>query len=427
MNKIQNFQQVARTELRKAALEIAEAGLQAIDTPSVVKNLIRLEGNALFIKEREYSLQGVERLFVVGVGKCALAAAGALEDILGEKIADGIVLDKRAGKLKRMRALQGDHPLPTERNRKATAEIIELLERATERDLVLFLVSGGGSTFLFQSETLTCLEEGAILKCLFDAGAAIQEINAIRKHLSLARGGHLAKYAYPARVLSLVFSDVPGNNLDFVASGPTFKDSSTMEDAQKILERYDVQAKCGLSEIPLLETPKEEKHFRNVENILFLSNETALQAMKEKAEELGFSPSVETAELTGDAEEVGEVIAKKLKEGALFVLLYGGETTVRVRHPGKGGRNLALGLSALRFLGEGELVFSFASDGLDNTEAAGALCDTMTREKAKEKGIKAQEYLEQNRSFEFFEETGDLVFMGPTGSNVSDLIIGLHG
>jgi glycerate-2-kinase len=324
-----------------------------------------------------------------------------------------------------MRAFQGDHPLPTERNTRATKAIIELLNTATEKDLVLFLVSGGGSTLLCQSESLTCEQEAVVLQCLFNAGAAIQDINTLRKHLSLARGGYLAKYAYPAQVLSLVFSDVPGNDLSFVASGPTVKDETAKADAERILEHYQVRELRGFSAIELLETPKEERYFKNVENILFLSNDTALHAMEEKAKELGLKAVIQTTTLVGEAKQVGESIAKALHQQSSCALLYGGETTVAVENSGKGGRSLELCLSALRFLEHGELIFAFASDGLDNTEAAGVLCDILTKEKVREKGLDLMEYLEGNRSFEFFEKTGDLVFTGLTGSNVSDLIIAI--
>lgn len=425
MLKIQNAAQLAITPLRKAALEIAEAGLQAIDTQYIIEKGVRVDtNNALHIGDEVFSLEGVQRLFVVGVGKCAFRAVEALEKVLGDRIADGVVLDVQFGKLERVRSLLGDHPFPTDRNMQATAEIIQLLSETREDDLVLFVVSGGGSTLLCQPESMKCEEEQGILDCLFRAGATIQEINTLRKHLSYARGGNLAKYAYPAQVVSLIFSDVPGDGIESISSGPTVVDTTRKEDAQKVLDRYKVAETCGFRSIELLETPKDAKYFENVRNILFVSNKTALEAMREKAEQLGFNTHVPSAELTGEARDVAKYLAEELhKAPGKSVLLYGGETTVTVKNPGKGGRNLELALSALRFVQEGEIVMTVASDGRDNTEYAGAIADFVAKEHAAAKKLDIEKYLNGNQSFVFFEQTGDYLFTDSTGSNVSDFII----
>ena len=286
MRKIQNFEQLSSSETRKTALEIAEAGLWAIDTPTIVRKGIRIENSTLFIQNRAFSLKDVRNVYVVGIGKCALAACSALEEVLGDRIAGGIVLDIKEGALERLRLLVGDHPFPTERNAKATAEIITLLKVLEQDDLVLFVVSGGGSTLLCQPESLSCQDEAAIVSSLFRAGATIQELNIVRKHLSLARGGYLAMHAYPARSISLIFSDVPGNDLSVIASGPTVKDETTKEQALEILKKYNLVEKLNLSEEDFLETPKDDMYFVNTLNILLLSNQTALSAMKEKASEI---------------------------------------------------------------------------------------------------------------------------------------------
>ena len=413
MQKIQKLIGLATTPLRKAALEIAEAGLWAIDTRKVVE-----EGMA----KLNLPLDSSERLFVVGIGKCATQGVLALEKVLGAKITDGLVLDIQEGQFQKVRFLQGDHPFSTERDREATKEIIAFLKQMTENDIVLFLISGGGSALLCQPEKHTCKHEEEIIKHLFAKGATIQELNIVRKHLSLARGGYLAEYAYPARVISLIFSDVPGNDVGVVSSGPTVFDKTTRDDAKEVLEKYGV----GQYEKFLIETPKDKKYFEKVQNILFVSNRAALEAMAQRAKELGLEPHIKTAELTGEARDVAKELVEELhKAPSKSVLLYGGETTVMVKKAGKGGRNLELALSALKFVQDDELLLSLASDGRDNTEYAGAIADFLGQEHAAKQHLNVEEYLEENKSFSFFEKTGDYVVTGNTGSNVSDLIIAI--
>jgi len=371
------------------------------------------------VKNESFPLNSFERVFFVGVGKCALEAGAAVEGILGERLSDGIILDVHRGELKKIKTFGGTHPLPSIENERATRAIIGLLEGATGKDLVIFAISGGASTLLCQPQDLTCDEEGEIFRMLMRQGAAIEEINTVRKHLSLARGGYLAKHAYPAKVLSLIFSDVPGDDLEFVASGPTVKDITTVADAKKVFEKFGLEKTHGL-----IETPKEDKYFEKVKNILLISNKTALEAMAAKARTSGFTPEICTDCLRGEAREEGEKIMAALhksKPGA--ALLYGGETTVTVRGNGKGGRNQELALSALHFVKDGEILVSIASDGWDNGEAAGAICDKITKEKAG--NLDVEDYLARNDSYAFFEKTGAQIMTGETGSNVSDLIIAI--
>lgn len=425
--KIKNFQELAKNDLRKAVLEIAEAGLEAIDTEKIIKEDVRLENDELFIKDKIFSLNKTGRIFVVGVGKCSLEAAAVLEDVLRERIFDGIVIDVCGGKkLNKIKGCLGDHPFPTERNINATKEIISLLADTKENDLVIFIVSGGGSTLLCQPTNFTCQNEKEIIECLFRAGAEIEEINTIRKHISFARGGFLAKYAYPAQAVSLIFSDVPGDKTEFIASGPTVKDTTTVSDAKRILDKYGICEKCGFSEESLIETPKENKYFERVENVLIVSNQNALEAMKKKSEELGFSAKIYSVCLSGEARKIGGKIIDELEKAPeKTVLLYGGETTVNIVGQGKGGRNQELALSALSFVGENEIIASIASDGKDNAEFAGALCDAGTKRKSEKLRLDIENYLNNNDSFHFFEKTGDYILTGDTGSNVSDLVIAL--
>src|SRR3989344_801402 len=425
--KIKNISSLAKTKTRKVALEIVEVGLAAIDTELVIKKHIRLEHGVLYVGNDHFVLSEIGRLLVVGVGKCAFEAGQAIEPILGKYLTDGVVVDVHGGALKKIKAYQGTHPFPTEANVDATKAIINLLTGLTEKDLVIFLISGGGSTLLCQPNNFTCVQEKELVECLFSAGADIEELNTIRKHLSLARGGYLAKYAYPAAAVSLIFSDVPGDNLEFISSGPTVKDTTTINDAIAIAKKYKIESRCGFPLTGLLETPKEDQYFEKVKNILIVSNGTALDAMAKKAVELGFSPHIVTRKLVGEARKVGYRLIQDLNKAASkSVLLYGGETTVIVKKPGRGGRNQEVGLSALRFLKPGQSVAIVASDGRDNTDFAGVICDMMTKEKAEALGLQLDIFLEENKSYEFFSEVGDYLLNGDTGSNVSDLFVAIY-
>ena len=425
--KIKNFNKLAKSDLRKNALNIVEAGLLAIDTKQAVQKGIQLKLDSLFINNKEFPLKKVENIFVVGVGKCSAASAEALETILGEKISGGVVIDVcNSPNLKYIDFYQGTHPFPSDINKKATNDIINLLNKADKNDLVIFVISGGGSTLLHYSNDISPSEEKRVMKRLFEVGANIEEINTIRKHISLGRGGYLAKHAYPARSVSLIFSDVPSNDIQFIASGPTVKDKTTVRDAEAVLKKYEILKKCNIENWRPIETPKDDKYFEKVENILFISNKTALSAMNKKAEELGYNSEICNTHLTGEARIVGVEIIKELHNySAGTVLLYGGETTVTIKKKGKGGRAQELALSSLREMQEDELLLAFASDGWDNTKHAGALCDKITKEKAKEISLNPVECLDQNQSFAFFEKTGDYLETGFTGSNVADLILAI--
>jgi len=421
---IQNSSDLATTEARKDALEITEAGFAAVNTEKVIKKNVRLDGDNLFIKNEKYSFSDIKRIFVVGIGKCSLEAAMTIEDILGDKITDGAVLDLHGGDLKRIKSYIGDHPLPTQRNVDATKNIINLLSGTKEDDLVIFIISGGGSTLLCQSDTMTCQDESEVFKCLTKQGADIKSLNTVRKHLSFARGGFLAKHAYPSYAASLIFSDVLGDDLGYIASGPTVKDNSTIQEAIDILEKFDVENQCGMIKKGLIETPKEDKYFEKVKNLLVVSNKFALDAMKEAAEKLGYQASVCDLCLAGEATTTGTNLAdeiNKAKSGS--VRLYGGETTVTIKGNGRGGRNMELALSALKSINDDCLVLPVASDGRDNSDFAGAIADKTTKDKSEKLNLNPDDFLKNNNSFEFFNKTKDALITGYTGSNVADLTI----
>lgn len=426
--KIKNKKKIAITETRKIGLALVEVGLNAIDTTDFIKKNVFIKNNFLFIKEKKFSLEKVDNFYIVGVGKCSAEAAVAFGEVLDKRLNKGIVLDTHFStkKNKKIKIFKGSHPLATVENIIFTKKIINFLKKTTKKDFVLMIISGGGSALLCQPQNSTYKKEGEIIKCLMAKGASIEEINIVRKHLSLARGGFLAKYAYPAKVVSLIFSDVPGDKLEFIASGPTIKDTTTVADAKKILKKYNIESQIGFKVDFLIETPKEDKYFKRVENILFLSNKEALTAMAGYARSLGYKAKIKTNKLKGEAYEIGRLIVEKLrKEKSKTVLLYGGETTVKILGKGKGGRNQELVLSVLRFIADNELVIAFASDGRDNTVVAGAIADKLTKQKAEKLKLDINRYLANNNSYEFFQKTGDFIKTGDTGSNVSDLIIAI--
>lgn len=425
--KIKNFDTLTISDSRRAILNIAEAGLEAIDTSKVLHNVVRLKGDFLYFNEELYFLPDIKRVFVVGVGKCSLEAAAVLENILGSYLTGGVAVDvKDGGYLKKIKYFKGTHPLPSEENIKATKEIIHLISHLYENDLVIFVISGGGSTLLCCPEGSSFKEEASIFKHLTKAGATIQEINTVRKHLSFARGGFLAKYAYPAKGVSLIFSDVPGNDPGFIASGPTERDRTTINAAAAILAKYDVFDRCSLENCGLIETPKDEKYFENIKNIIIASSSSALKAMDIKAKELGLKTKICDGCLKGEAREVGKNITQELHRlPSGSVLLYGGESTVTITGDGRGGRNLELALAAMREIKDDEAILSFASDGRDNGEFAGAFCDIITREAIYKSGLKMEEFLQDNNAYPLFEKVGHYLFTGDTGSNVSDLLVAL--
>lgn len=424
--KIKNFDTLAVSDLRRSALLIAEEAFKAIDTTEAIKKAVRVKDDYIYLAGETYSFSEINNIYVAGVGKCALEAGAALEGILGDYLSGGVIIDVKAGAyFSKLKYFRGTHPFPSEENIKATKELVSFLSGKDEKDLIIFIISGGGSALLCYPEGSSYKEEVGIFKSLTKAGATIQEINIVRKHLSLARGGFLAKYSYPAKSVVLIFSDVSGDDINFIASGPTAKDKTTVSDAAALLAKYDIFDKCDFENCGLIETPKEEKFFNNVKNAIVVSNSIALDAMEIKARELGFKVKV-SGPLEGEAEKMGEKIAAELhKSESKSAILYGGETTVILEGEGRGGRSLELALSALRDVKDNEIILPLASDGRDNGEFAGAICDIITKEAIQKNGLSIQEFLKEDNSYPLFEKVGNYVLTGDTGSNVSDLAIAL--
>jgi glycerate 2-kinase len=423
---IKNSELLSTTPARAALLSIAEAGYCSIQTPHIIEENLSRTGDILTVAGRTYDLSEYEHVYVLAVGKCSLDAAPVIASILGNRLTKGVCIDVRTGPAPaRMQLLEGTHPYASVQNAVHTKTLLEVAEQAGAHDLVLVLVSGGGSALLCQPATHTPRDEAELIRHLFKGGATITELNIVRKHLSKARGGMLAAAAYPAEVATLIFSDVPGDDMAIIASGPTLLDTTTIEDARQVLEKYHAD-RIGFSPDHLIETPKEKQYFQRVHNVLALTNMVALIAMKAQAEALGYTAFIRDVQMQGDAHAIADLVVTELHTARpRTVLLYGGESTVTITGPGKGGRNQELSLAALETLQDDELLCSLASDGRDYTDHAGGIADVHTRTLARAQGLRPADYLYTNDSFTFFHTLQQGVVTGYTGSNIADLIIGM--
>lgn len=453
--------------LNKLVAEIFYAALNAVDPYNAVKLYTG--------KIRDGYQDGhFQKLIVISFGKAACSMARAVEDELGYLFDTGIlitkyghtieqqnnraaeqqeILEKSHSLLKTtaplsycstaLKIFEAGHPLPDENGFRGTEEIIRLLKKADENTLVLCLISGGGSALLVSPyEGITLAEKQEMTQLLLKAGADINELNTVRKHISKVKGGRLAEIACPAKVISLILSDVVGDSLDVIASGPTSPDTTTFHDALAVLEKYRLKDKAPQGILDVLnkgvkggipETPKEsDAVFSNVENIIIGSNKIALEAARKKAEEMGFQTEIISSELTGEARDAGRWLAdiarsKSLNSSnRLNCLISGGETTVTVRGNGLGGRNMELALAfSMEIEGiEGITLLSAGTDGTDGpTDAAGAMADGHSVLKARETGLDPEEYLNNNDSYNFFKKIDGLFTTGPTGTNVMDVQI----
>ncbi len=422
-----NKKEIATTPLRVDALSILEAGYDAIDTKTVIQEELKWDEatKTLCIQNENLCFPEYEHVYVVAIGKCAVEAAHAIEEIVGDDLTGGVVLDVHPGAFRKLKSLVGTHPLPTQENVDATKEIVSLLTEVGEKDLVIVVVSGGGSSLLCSPYEMSCATLSNITSSLMHAGATIQELNTVRKHLSKVQGGQLAKIIYPATVVGLLFSDVMGDDISMVASGAFSKDETTAEDASAILAKYEVLATCELPHCEVQETPKEDEYFRKVKTIVVVNNERALEAMKKKAEELGYRGVIVTRDLSGEARDVGLALSQETR-GPHTAYIYGGETTVTVKGHGKGGRNQELALGALGSIQNNQVLISAASDGIDNSDRAGAIADSISKDAVHAMKLSITEYLEDNNSYEVWEKIGAHITTGITGSNVADLLLVLQ-
>ncbi len=420
MSLIKNFLDLATTEKRKTALEIVEAGLAAIQPEKVLIEAFRLEDNILTIERETFDLSFYKRIFLMGFGKGAASMSSIMEKTLGDKLTEGYVIDTKEKQFKKIEFTLGTHPLPSQNNIDFTEKVLNRLKNLETTDLVLVVVCGGGSALFESPVALTLPELENIFAVLLKSGATISENNIVRKHLSKVKGGGLAKHLYPATVASLIFSDVPGNDLAVIASGPTVRDTSTVTEARQVLEKYGIDQSI-LPEKTLNELPQEEKYFEKVKNLIVLSNMTALVAMQKKAKDLGHKSFIYSDKVQGEAVLLGKELIAKTPAGQ--ILLAGGETTVHVTGTGRGGRNQTLVLSALPELDEQTILVSIDSDGVDYEHFAGAIGDKETQQKTLKLKLEPQKILDNNDSFTFFDKTGDGIYTDKLASNVSDLIM----
>ena len=387
------------------------------------------------------------KLVVASFGKAACGMARALEEDLGNLISRGVIVTKYGhcgGSFRKMEVFEAGHPVPDENGLRGTDRMVRMLNDCGEDTLVVCLISGGGSALLVRPyDRIPFEDKQEMTRLLLRAGADIFEMNMVRKHLSAVKGGRLAELASPARVISLILSDVIGDRLDVIASGPTCPDSTTFGDAVEVLKKYGLAAKTPRSIMDLFEkginaavpdTPKQDNPvFKRVENIIVGSNETAVRAAAERSKSLGLVTRIISSRISGEARKVGRELAERARElkdrgpgGLPACLVAGGETTVTVTGNGKGGRNMELALSfAMEVEGyEGITLLSAGTDGTDGpTDAAGAIVDGQTIAGAKAAGLDAGEYLDNNDSYHFFKKTEGLFITGPTGTNVMDVQI----
>lgn len=420
MGYIKNYTDLAITKERAVVLDLIEAALASIQPTEVLAKNFVLKNNNLKILDKNYNLNDFERVFLIGFGKGSAAISKIIEDNLGEKLTKGFVIDTVGESFEKIDFTLGTHPLPSQENLDFSKNVIEQMQGLTQKDLVLIVICGGGSV-MFEAPNVGLEKLIEVNQALLRSGATISEINTIRKHLSKVKGGGLVKLLFPAKIASLIFSDVPGNDLSVIASGTTTMDKTTLADCWQVYNKYELGA-LELTENDFTETPKDENTFSTVENILMLSNLTALNAMKKKAEEQKINVEIYSDNFEAEADLAGKALIEKTKPNS--ILLIGGETTVKVMNKnGIGGRNQELVLASLYGLDDKTIIASFDSDGWDNSPLAGAIGDIHTLEKAKKLGINPEEILKENNSFSFFKNTEDGIVTDRLSSNVSDLII----
>jgi hydroxypyruvate reductase len=433
--------------LKDAGLAIFEAGLRAGHVRPLLHQALRFDGSRLGVGSTDFDLDRLRRLIVLGAGKAAGAMAQVLEEILDDRIAQGLVVvkDGRSTRTRRIRLVEAGHPLPDARGLQAAQELLRLAHDAREDDLVLVLISGGASALTpAPVPGITLADKQLLTRQLLDAGATINELNAVRKHCSLLKGGQLAKVAAPAPVISLILSDVIGDHLDVIASGPTAPDKTTYREALAVLDRLGLRDRVPTrvrghleqgvrGEIP--ENPKPtDPIFRKVTNHIIGNNSLVVEAALAEAGALGFNTYLLTRSLEGEARDAAQQfadLAREIRSQRALVsppacVIAGGETTVRVKGRGRGGRCQEFCLAGALYIDgiQDVLILAGGTDGSDGpTEAAGAVADGLTARRGRAMGLDASSSLEENDSHRFFSGLGDLLTTGPTNTNLLDLYL----
>jgi len=432
---------------RTLALKGLESAINAVDPKHIIKSKILLKNLTLHINGCSFNLKKFRNVYVIGGGKASGSMAEALEHVLGNHITSGIVNVPYGSKKKTelIKFNEAGHPIPDEAGVEGTLRMLEIVEQAKEDDLVICLISGGGSSLMpLPRGEVSIADKREITDALLKCGATINEINTVRKHISDFKGGWLAKKAYPATILNLILSDVVGDPLDFIASGPTVPDSTTFSDAIKVLKKYGLWDKAPAPIRKVLsdgekglipETPKaDDDAFKKVFNVVIGNNRLASLAACEPLKSEGLNTLLLTSTLEGEARHAGVMLASIAREVAASKnpipkpagIITGGETTVTITGEGLGGRNQEIALAAAQKLNgvDGAVVASLSTDGVDGpTDAAGAIADGKTLTRAAKMGLAPEEFLEENDSYRFFSKLGDLILTGPTGTNVNDVSV----
>ncbi len=446
------MQSFSLDEMRRIAKVIFSKALSAVDPAKILKERIRIEKDCLSIKmggdsEKVFDLKSFDRVFVVGTGKASSSMARTIEELFGARVTKGVIITKygHALPLKQTQIIEAGHPIPDRNGLEGARKVQRLLKESGADDLVIFLLSGGGSALLpFPADAIDLKEKQEVTQLLLDSGADIREINSVRKHISRMKGGWVAKWAHPSTVIAFILSDVVGDPLDVIGSGPTVPDPSTFEEAWDVLNKYDLLNEMAPSvrkylrsgkEGKVEETPKPgEALFERVSNILIGSNILALREARREAESLGFNAVILSSSIEGETREASRfhtAVAKEVISSANPVsrpacILSGGETTVTIKGNGRGGRNQEFALAgALEISGVEKIVLlSGGTDGTDGpTDASGALADHTTIQRAKTMGLNPSAHLENNDAYPFFQKLGDLLITGPTLTNVMDVRI----
>ncbi|MEM1539018.1 MAG: glycerate kinase [Candidatus Bathyarchaeia archaeon] len=454
MTVIKNMEQLVESgetpldrKARSIALKSLETALKVADPKKLIRLKCSLKSSILHVNNHSFDLKRFKNVYVIGGGKASGSMAEALEEIIGDYITCGLVNVPKGSKhkTKAIKLHEASHPFPDESGVEGTKRMLEIAEKAGGEDLVICLISGGGSSLMpLPRGEITIDDKRKVTEELLKCGATINEINTVRKHISEFKGGWLAKKAFPATILNLILSDVLGDPLDFIASGPTVPDSTTFSDAIKVLKKYGLWEEAPESVRKVLldgergliqETPKAgDEVFRKVFNVIIGNNRLVSQAACKALKSEGLNAVLLTSLLEGEARHAGIMLASVAREILVSGnpaprpagIVAGGETTVTVIGDGLGGRNQEIALAAsLKICGlDGIVVASLSTDGVDGpTDAAGALVDGKTLLHAEKIGLNAERYLARNDSYSFFSKLGSLIFTGPTGTNVNDVSV----
>lgn len=434
--------------------DIKKIYTKAIDAVSpyiAVKNVLNVTNKSIILTTdnkiiQEYSLDSFKNIFVVGAGKATAPMAKAIEELFENKISGTIIVKYGyTENLKYLKCIEASHPIPDNAGMNGAKEISNILKNATKDDLVISLISGGGSALMpLPPEEINLNEKQQITDILIKCGATIHEINCIRKHLSGLKGGHAARLAYPATVINLMISDVVGDDLDVIASGPFVADSTTFDDAEQIIKKYELQSQLPQSILKYIkdgknkqhqDTPKtDDKCFAKTTNLVIASNIIALKAACKEAKELGYNTEILSSMIEGEAKDVALMHAAIAKEILLSgnplttpaCILSGGEATVTINGTGLGGRNMEFAMHAVKFI-DGIKNITIASVGTDGgdgpTDAAGAVVDNETLNQCIINNLNIEEYIKNNDSYHLFDKINCLIKTGPTNTNVMDIRI----